>query len=44
VDIESDIEQGNSIGDPEDPEQRDVSAAPNVPGLIWPSKKVKETG
>ena len=31
---EFDIEQGKSIEDPEWPEQRDVSAAPNVPGLI----------
>ena len=34
VEGEFDIEQGKSIEDPEWPEQRDVSAAPNVPGLI----------
>jgi len=42
VDIESDIEQGNSIKDPEYPEQRHMSAAPNVPRLIrpaWNSKR-----
>jgi len=41
VDVESDIEQDNSIEDPECPEQRDVSAAPNVPGLIRPTQKSK---
>jgi hypothetical protein len=34
VDVECDIEQENSINDPECPEQQDVSAAPNVPRLI----------
>jgi hypothetical protein len=43
VAIESDIEQDNGIKNPECPEQRDVSALPNVPGLIWPPpmKKIK---
>jgi len=41
VDVESDMEQDNSIEDPESPEQRDVSAAPNVPGLIRPQRKSK---
>jgi len=41
ADIESDINQDNSIEDLECPEQRDVSAAPNVPGLIWPTPKSK---
>jgi len=35
-DFESDIEQGNTIEDPECPEQLDVSATLNVPGLIRP--------
>jgi len=39
VDDESDIEQDTSIEDPECPEQQDVSAAPNVSGLIWPTWK-----
>jgi len=37
VDVESDIEEGNTCKDPETTEQQDVSAAPNVPGLIWPT-------
>jgi hypothetical protein len=41
ADVESDIEQGNGIEDTECPEQRDVSAIPNVPGLIWPTRKSK---
>jgi len=41
VDIESDIEQDNSIEDLECPEQRDVRAVPNVPGLIWPTQMSK---
>ena len=41
MDIESDIEQDNSIEDQECPEQRDVSAAPNVQGLIRPTQKSK---
>jgi len=31
ADIESEIEQDNSIEDPECPEQRDLTATPNVP-------------
>ena len=38
---ESDIEHNNGIDDPQCPEQQDVSAAPNVPGLIWPTRKSK---
>jgi len=41
ADVESDIEQDNGIDDPECPEQRDVSTAPNVPGLIRPTRKSK---
>jgi hypothetical protein len=41
ADIESDMEQDNSIEDPESPEQQDMSASPNVPGLIWPKRKSK---
>jgi len=37
ADVESDIEQDNIINDPECPERWDVSTAPNVPGLIWPT-------
>jgi len=37
ADIESDIVQDKSIKDPECPEQRDVSAAPDVPRLIRPT-------
>jgi len=35
------MEQGTSIGDPESTEQRDVSAAPNVPKLIQRTHKSK---
>jgi len=45
ADEESDIEHGNGIEDPECPEQRNVSAAPNVPGVIrptWMSKRLDE--
>jgi len=38
---ESDIEHNNGIEDPECPEQQDVSAAPNVPGLVWLTRKSK---
>jgi len=41
VDVEFDIETDICIGDPEWPEQRDVSTAPNVPGLIGPTRKSK---
>jgi len=40
-DVESDIEQDNGLKDPECPEQRDVSATPNVLGLIRPTRKSK---
>jgi hypothetical protein len=38
------MELDNSIQDPESPELRDVSAAPNVPALIWPTLKSKRQG
>jgi len=41
ADIQSDIQQINSIEDPDCREQQDVSTAPNVPGLIWPTWKSK---
>jgi len=41
VDDESDIERNNGIEDPVYPEQQDVSAAPNVPGLVRPTRKSK---
>jgi hypothetical protein len=41
ADVESDMEQHNSIEDAASSEQRDVSAAPNVPGLIRPTRKSK---
>ena len=41
ADFEYDMEQDNTIEYPETPEQRDVSAAPNVPGLIRPTWKSK---
>jgi hypothetical protein len=41
ADDESDIEHNNGIEDPECPEQQDVSAAPNVPGLVRPRRKSK---
>jgi len=41
ADDESDIVQNNGIEDTECPEQQDVSAAPNVPGLVWPTRKSK---
>jgi len=39
ADIESDIEQENGIEDPEYLKHHNVSAAPNVPGLIRPIQK-----
>jgi len=36
-DDESDIDLNNGIEDPECPEQQDVSASPNVPGLVLPT-------
>jgi len=47
ADNESDVEQDNWVEDSECPEQQDVCAAPNVPGLIRPtgrSKKKTEKG
>jgi hypothetical protein len=41
ADFESDIEKEISIEDLECPEQWDVSAAPNVPGLIRPTRMSK---
>jgi len=41
VDVDSDIEQDNSIEDPECPEQLNVSGVPNIPGLIGPIRKSK---
>jgi len=41
VDDESDIEHNNGIKDTECPEHQDVSAAPNVPGLVRPTRKSK---
>jgi len=42
ADIESDIELDNGIADQERLEQRDVSATPNVPRVIWPTRKSKK--
>jgi len=41
ADDESDIEQNNGIEHRECPEQHDVSAGPNVPGLVRPTWKSK---
>jgi len=41
ADDDSDIEHNSCIEDPECPEQQDVSAAPNVPGLVRPTRKSK---
>ena len=41
AEVESDMEQDNRIEDLESPEQRDVCATPNVPGLIRPTGKLK---
>jgi hypothetical protein len=41
ADNESNLEQNNCIEDSECPEQQDVSAAPNVPGLVRPTWKSK---
>jgi len=41
VEIESDMEQENSIQDPECPEQRDLSATANVPRLIRSTRMSK---
>jgi len=42
ADNESDVELDNCFEDPECPEQRDVCAAPNIPGLIWPIERSKK--
>ena len=44
ADFDSDIEQDNSIEDPDRPEERDVSATPNVAGLISAYTEDKEIG
>jgi hypothetical protein len=41
ADDEFDIAHINCIDDLECPEQQAVSAAPNVPALVWPSWKSK---
>jgi len=41
ADDEFDIEPNTGIENPECPEQQDVSAAPNVPGLVRPTRKSK---
>jgi hypothetical protein len=41
ADDEFDIGPNNGIEDPECPEQQDVSAMPNVPGLVRPTRKLK---
>jgi len=41
ADDDSDIEHNNCIDDPECPEEQDVSAAQNVPGLVRPTRKSK---
>jgi len=41
ADNESDTEHNNCIEDLECPEQQDVSAAPNVPGLVRPPQKAQ---
>jgi len=38
-DDQSDIEPGNCIKALESPDNWLVSAAPNVPGLIWPTRR-----
>jgi len=41
ADDECDIEHNNGIEYPKCPEQQGVSATPNVPGLVWPTRKSK---
>jgi len=41
-DNESDVNVDNCFKDPECPEERDVCAAPNVPGLIRPTQRSKK--
>jgi hypothetical protein len=40
-DNESDIDHNNGINDPQCPVQQDVSAMPNVPGMVRPTRKSK---
>jgi len=42
ADNESDMELDNGSEDSETPEQRNVSAAPNVPRLIWSIRRSKK--
>jgi len=42
ADNDSDIEHNNCIEDPECSEQKDMSAAPNVLGLVQPTQKSKK--
>ena len=39
ADVDSDIAQANGIEDPEYPEQRDLSAVPDIRRLIQPTRK-----
>jgi hypothetical protein len=41
-DNESDMKLDNGSKDSETPEQQNVSAAPNVPGLIRPTRRIKK--
>jgi len=41
ADDESDIEPNNGVDDSECPGQQEVSATPNVPGLVQPTQKLK---
>jgi hypothetical protein len=41
IDNELDIDQQTAIEDPECPQQQEMSAMPNDPGLIWPTRKSK---
>jgi len=42
ADIESDIKLDNVIEAPESPEHQDMSAAPNVAGMIRPTQRSKK--
>jgi len=41
VDVESDMELDNGMENQENPEQRDATATPNIPSLIWHTQKLK---
>jgi len=41
ADDESNIEHNNGVENLEHPQQQDVSDAPNVPVLVWPTQKSK---